>query len=104
MLQNLTADEEAASISKINMLEEQENNKYSKQREKLLRETAVAKQKIFSYSYATMAQHDNLEAMRLMEEEQTKYEMNKKLWEEREKTEILKRETEKLKFSTTKKT
>jgi hypothetical protein len=39
-----------------------------------------------------------MEAMKKMEEQQTKYEMNKKLWEEKEKTEMLKRETEKLKF------
>jgi hypothetical protein len=33
-----------------------------------------------------------------MEEQQAKVEMNKKLWKEREKAEILKLETEKFKF------
>jgi hypothetical protein len=80
------------------MEEEQENYKSNKQREKLLRETSLARTKANEFHYLATAQKEHMEAMAAMEEQQAKYEMNKQLWEEREKTEILKRETEKMKF------
>jgi hypothetical protein len=51
MLQNLLKDEEVASKAKIQMEEEQENYKYRKQREKLLRETSMAKTKAEEFHY-----------------------------------------------------
>jgi hypothetical protein len=80
------------------MEEEQENYKYNKQRERLIRETSLAKTKAEEFHYLAIAQKEHMGAMAAMEQQQAKYEMNKKLWEEREKTETLKRETEKLKF------
>jgi hypothetical protein len=64
MLQNLMRNEEAASIAKIQVEEEQENYKYNKQREKLLRETALANKKAKEYTYLSIAQNEHMEAMR----------------------------------------